>query len=550
MYKTNKLEKEVFRFWKSTSPLAAFSSGLKQYAGRIWIPTKENKRKALEQINRLLKKSKNDVVVKKFLQAERLGIRLEEPQDVPGSVMGALYTHFLIEGFVTKHLGSLADDCVALLHAQNHLLRKDWPAEIRILTLLACNGALGTVGVARKNVKNKRVQEKLDALSTALNEWRAHFVIDRIKKGSFDEVYPLLKKKAQGFRREKIYSRVLKTFYDYKESPREIEKKAVGWLEEELPLFKAITAKLAAKLECKTTVNDVEKQVKKKFHVSRTRLIKTIKEVRKVLEPIARQEWVRITPKYDVRIVETPDYLVPFMPTAAMTAFNNLTKKPYCVFFATTDPRGSPSDSLVDLCQTIIHEEYGHCVNFMNSYTGFLHELRLIEVLGSPMDVPITEGLSFHREFESLEYFRHLEHKYERSKAEKKFLKFINKYSDLETFTDALEFVVRKWRLVRFLRAISDSRVNSGKQKYPAFLEWAAKKTGLRKKLIYDQTFFFQENPGYSPNYSVFGQRLRELQAKALSKGVGRVEFNTFVESTGFPPRKVFEKQLKNKFKI
>ena len=158
--------------------------------------------------------------------------------------------------------------------------------------------------------------------------------------------------------------------------------------------------------------------------------------------------------------------------------------------------------------------------------------------------------LACHRVLEGSETFRHLEHEYRPDKVEKQLITLISAYTDLETFNDSLEYVVRKWRVFRFLRAISDSRVNTGKQRYAAFVDWAAKKTGLPRKLIYDQTFFFQENPGYSPGYSMFGQRLAGLQQKALAQGVSRVDFNTFVVSKGFAARKLFEKQLRQKFKL
>ena len=107
-----------------------------------------------------------------------------------------------------------------------------------------------------------------------------------------------------------------------------------------------------------------------------------------------------------------------------------------------------------------------------------------------------------------------------------------------------------KWRMVRFLRAVSDVRLNLEKQNFPQFIEWGHKKTGLSKKLVYDQTIHFQENPGYAPCYSMFGQKLRKLQAKAIRKGITQREFNTFVASSGFPARSLFEKKIKKKFKL
>jgi len=545
-----KIDNKIFSLWKKISPLGAFCSGLKQYAGKVWIPTKENEKKALTEIDKLLKKCKKDRKATKFLRSVRRGFLFEEPNDPPGAVMSYLYNHFLVEGFKENHIRKIADGCGKSLDVKKYLLKKDWPAEIKILGVLSCDGCFGVISTAKNNIKKESTKKKLDALAGKVKEWRNAMLVGKIKKGDFTEVFPLLKKYGKGFRREKIYPKLLKDYYDYPESAKEIESKALGWLEEDLPKFKAICAKLASKLNCKNNIPDIDVALKKKYNVPLKQLIRVIVETRRLLQDIAEESLVKITPKYDVRVVETPSYMVPFMPSGAMSPFGTLTKKPFCVYFATNDKRGSPNDCLPEIFQLTIHEEHGHCVNFMNSYTGYLGKLRLVEILGSSLDTPITEGLSFHREIELLEIFRHLEHEYMPSKAEKNVINFINKYSDLETFNDAMEYVVRKWRVGRFLRAISDSRVNSGKQNYAAFVEWANKKTGLPKKRIYDLTFTFFENPGYSPNYSIFGQRLAELQRKAMSKGISRVEFNTFVASKGFPARRIFEKQLKEEFKI
>jgi len=550
MYKATALDKQILAFEKKVSPLGMFASGLKQYAGKVWLPTKENERKALAEVDRLLKKAKNDIVAKKYLRAVRRGLLFEELHDYPSTVMNYFYEHFLIEGFVQKHINSIADGCLKILDIKKHLLKKDWPAEIKLLTVLACDGCIGVLATARQNINGPRVREKLDLIATKIKEWRAAAAVGRIRKGDFSEVFPLLKKHGKGFRREKFYPRLLKDFYDYPETAKDIEAKALSWLDAELPKFKAIVAKLASKLDCKPIPDAVEKVMDKKFAVPRKRLVQTILSMRKILQRVAELHWVQITPKYDVRVIETPKYLVPFMPTAAMSSFNTLTSKPFCVFFATTDPRGSPSTCLPELMQTIIHEEYGHCVNFMNSYKGLLKPLRLVEILGSTLDTPITEGLSFHREIEALQTFRHFEHEEHLSKEDRALVQLMERYADLETFTDCLEYVVRKWRVFRFLRAISDSRVNTGKQRYAGFVDWAAKKTGLPRKLIYDQTFFFQERPGYSPGYSMFGQQLAELQKKAFAKGIPRLDFNTFVASTGFPARKLFERQIKQHFRL
>ncbi len=545
-----KIDNKIFILWKKISPLSAFCSGLKQYAGKVWIPTRENEKKAVIEIDKLLKKCKKDRKAAKFLKSVRRGFMFEEPNDPPGSVMNYLYNHFLVEGFKENHIRSITDGCMKSLDVKKYLLKKDWPAEIKILAVLSCDGALGVIATAKNNVKKESSRKKLDALAEKIREWRKAVEVGKIRKGDFTDVFPLLKKFGRGFRREKLYPKLLNDYYDYPESAKEIEAKALGWLEDEMPKFRAVSAKLASKLNCSADIPGIDGALKKKYNVPLSKLIRVIVETRHLLQDVTEESLVKITPKYDVRVIETPKYMVPFMPSGAMSPFNTLTKKPFCVYFATTDKRGSPNDCLPEIFQLTIHEEHGHCVNFMNSYTGFLGKLRLVEILGSSLDTPITEGLSFHREIELLEIFRHFEHEYRQSRAEKNVIKFINNYSDLETFNDAMEFVVRKWRVGRFLRAISDSRVNSGKQKYADFVDWANKKTGLPKKRIFDLTFSFFENPGYSPNYSMFGQSLAELQRKAMSKGVSRVDFNTFVASKGFPARRIFEKQIRDEFKL
>ena len=92
--------------------------------------------------------------------------------------------------------------------------------------------------------------------------------------------------------------------------------------------------------------------------------------------------------------------------------------------------------------------------------------------------------------------------------------------------------------------------MNLEKQTFPEFIEWAHKKTNLSKKLIFHQTIHFQEHPGYAPSYSLFGQQLQKYQQQAIKKGISQKTFNTYVASRGFPARSIFEKNIKEKFKL
>jgi len=542
------VEKEVFAFWKETSPTSAFGSGLKEYAGQIWIPSHSNVKKALALIGQLEKKA--DAVEKKFLATMRRDLLIEEPQDPPGGLLSAFFTHLIIEGINEKHLLSLAEQSLNFLGVQEDLWERTWPVELQIFSAQECDGAKAIIETIKKKCKRKETKDALTAVQKRLAVWKEKTAHVKLKKNDFTETYPILKKKSIGLGRKKWYRAAIRDLYDYIETPEEIERLAVSWIEKELSGFKQIMKKLAKRYKCKPTVEDIDKALDKYQKIPAEKLLKIIAGLRKTLQKLADKEWVKITPKYDVRVIETPPYLVPFLPTAAMQTFNSLTNKPFCLFFATTDPKASPSSSLPDVAQTTIHEEYGHCVNFLNSYDGVVGKPRLIEIIGSSLDIPITEGISFFRELESIRTFEQMMHRGTHDKVERAVIKEIEKYVSFEEFVEGVFFVVMQWRMVRFLRAVSDVRLNLEKQTFPQFIEWAHKKTGLSRKLIFDQTFHFQENPGYAPCYSVFGQRLREMQKKAMKKGFSQKEFNTYVASIGFPARSIFEKRILSRFNL
>ena len=107
------------------------------------------------------------------------------------------------------------------------------------------------------------------------------------------------------------------------------------------------------------------------------------------------------------------------------------------------------------------------------------------------------------------------------------------------------EFVIWQWRITRFLRAIFDARINMGKQSVVDFVEWAHKETGLSKKMIYSQTFFFLSMVGYAPCYSMAGDMIKRLHDLATKNKISIIDFNTYASSLGFPIRKIFEERLK-----
>jgi hypothetical protein len=230
-----------------------------------------------------------------------------------------------------------------------------------------------------------------------------------------------------------------------------------------------------------------------------------------------------------------------------MSYFDNLTDKPFNIFFITTDDKRSPPINAADLFQMLIHEEYGHCVNFSNSATSFKAQPTLIEMLESTLHRGISDGISFHREWESLQLLNKLNNlnENELSQDQQQFINVIKELGELDQILLEIEFVVYQWRIIRFLRAIGDVRINMHKQSISEFVNWAHQETGLRKKTIFNQIFIFQGMVGYAPVYSIFGNSLRELQSEAVERGIHPRDFNTYASSLGFPPRPIFEERLR-----
>ena len=538
------MDKEVVELWKEVNPESAFCAGVKECVATLFVPSHQNITRVLKRMDQI----KGDPVVNAFVRAEKRSLLREEPQDAPDQIMGVFYTHLVKEGVNEKHVLALAEQSLNVLGVQQQLWESSWPVELQIFSAQSCDGAILLLETIKKECKQKETRDGLVAVQNRLKLWKENTCTTKLQGNDFAAIYPVLQKKSRGLGRVKEYSHILKDAYAYSESPEEIERLAVSWIDEELPLLKKILDRVAKRYKCSSTVEEINKALEKNQHVPLKNLVKTTKALREVLQGIAHDEWVEITSQYDVRVIETPKYLVPFLPTAAMQPFDGLTKKPFCVSFVTTDAKASPSTFLPALVQTLVHEEYGHCVNFMDSFTN--QENRVVEIMGSTLDTPITEGISFFREVESTRTFERMLKRGARTKQEKALVKLIEEFCPFDAFVDGMLFEVTQWRMVRFLRAVSDVRLNLEKQTFPEFIDWAHEKTGLSKKLIFDQTFHFQQNPGYAPCYSIFGQRLREFQKQAIKNGFSQVEFNTFVASSGFPARPIFEYRLKKKFDL
>jgi len=542
--KMTPVEKEILEVWKAAYPSAAYTQGFNGYAGKILVPSKKNLVNLKRQVRNLRKKT-SDKGHLKFLGSFYVDLEFFEPYVVPSAAIGAFFYHLVKEGIHVEHMKSLALlTCEALKQARMWLEKMEWSIEVRIVTTQKTNGLIGILNKLKGDAADVSLKRELDKVIGEAEEYKESFLVEGVEEGDFTEVFPILQKQGGDIGHKKIYPKILKTQYDYPETADEIEEKALKWMKIWQPRLIETTKKLAAKYGIDADVVKVEEEMNRRRNVPKAQTLDFVKNLRTVAQKVFNKHVVKITPKYDTRIIETPPFLISFIPSGATSSLNSATDKPFNLFFITTDEKRSPATSVPDLMQLILHEEYGHCVNFSNSATAFGAEPSPLNILDTALSLPISDGISFHREYEFVNLLKELVKRRNLDSDEKRMLEILRGDADDETMVLENEYVMLTWRMVRFLRAVFDVRVNMGKQTIAEFVKWGSKETGISQKKIYDQTFIFLSSVGYAPCYSMAGEALRELQELAKKNGKKVIDFNTYASAMGFPGRTIFEEKL------
>lgn len=543
------LDDQIFDFVKKVAPSGAYLMGFNDHAGKLFVPTKRNIDGALKHVRGLRSKAKTDLQ-KKVLDSLETTLMFDEPQPVLDDIVGAIFSHLVKEGVNDEHMLSLMDYASKAIDACfQRFSGKTIPVGVKALTLYRLDGALEILDTVRSESKSAQVREACYALKQKVSDYVKLFELPGWGKGEFPNVEKIFREMGSELGRERFYPTVLKKAYDYTESPEKLEEEAMGWIEDELPRFRKVTERLAKQLGCKPAPEEVENMINKRNNLDPKKLVGVTLEIRRVIQKLVNSELSGINKKYRTKVIETPPYLTGTIPTGAAQFFDTYTLKPFQIFFQTTDPKRDPDKSVAALINLLVHEEYGHCVHHSNSSVGYVGKLNPIQVLpGLATGAPITEGLSFNRELEFFELSKSLETKKRLTPAEKDYGRILEKYGGLKQINLELEFMTRRWRIVRFLRVVGDVWVNSGKKTLLDFVDWAHEHTGVPRSSVYYQLFPAHEGafPGYATAYAVVGQQIRAIERK-VREPKKRVKFSTYLCSIGFPPKSLYIKALEQK---
>lgn len=545
------LEREVFDIFGEVSPVEMYGLGLDEFQGKIFVMSRENIDRMLAKIAAVKKEcGKTDVVARKLLESIETTLIWDEPAAGISQVTNALSGYLIKEGFKPDHMAQMIDCSVVSLEGwMTALGEKNYPVGVRILAQYQVLGVLEVVDLVEKESKDPALTEKAQVLRRTVEKFKQKYAVAGFISGDFDEVKKILSDEGAALRREEFYHRALRYAFDYSESWKVLERKALKWLRDDLRPFKATTKKLAKKLGCPNDPEAVQKMLRERPGMHGKQTLETTNRIRPVIQKLVSESIAGINPGYNARVIETPPYLAPIIPTAAAQGFGGLTDKPSQIYFLTTDPKMSPPGGLADLVDTLVHEEYGHCLHFSNTAAQFEAKATIAELLPSLHTGTTSEGLSFQRELEFLDLMHRLAKKKpsQYTVAEAEFIRMLDEYGGFDQFLLEIDFGIYRFRLIRFLRVIGDTRINSGKQNLLDFLTWAEKTTKLAQRSIYYQLFPAHEGifPGYATCYAVVGQDIRAIQRRIKNDPRKLTKFNAYATSMGYPPRSIYLKRLR-----
>src|SRR3989441_7278355 len=361
------VESEIFEFFKEADPSGAYINGLKEYVGKIFIPSRKNLDKLSRRVEELRLKAENKSQLK-VLDSGSAWITLNEPHQAVESVLNAFFGYMIKEGIIDSHMKALTRNGIRAVQAATvEAAGRNWPTGLRLLALIRCNGLQEIIRTIKKETQDKQLKEGLDGLSEVTRKYASIFRVNGFKNQGFDEVYKIIKKQGADLGRKEIYAQALQRLWDYSETPGELEAKGLKYLDRELPKFQRMTARLAKQYGVQANAEKVCQAIKAKRAVKVNEVIPYLADLRKRVVKVANKSIVKVNPNYDAKVIETPSYLTAIFPSGGAFFFDTFTNKPQQLFICTTDPRRDPSTAPGELLNLLVHEEYGHCVHASNS---------------------------------------------------------------------------------------------------------------------------------------------------------------------------------------
>lgn len=418
----------------------------------------------------------------------------------------------------------------------------DFPALLRKECLDTAGYLEGTLAALRQ--QRPDVGDAIDAILAALIHYRDLFFVEGIDDPDFAVCWKVFAADdaARGPQRAAGYPDVLQRHYQLTRSAHDIDAIAEGWLELDLP----VTISLAERIVGLGLVGDIAPgpdwlervwdAVGRLFGVTVDEA--EIRKVDDACRDFGEAYIIGFDPEADrIEFAVTPDYLENLVTGGEDFAVDAL--DPASVYSQLYLTR-SKNTSLLTMINILVHEA-SHGYDFV---LGAKHAGSPLYNVDTALEVAMTEGMAFYREYQYWAAAADLLGRPELDAVQRAYLDLYvppkqaalpraAQQPEIGVLCAQLETWI--WRVVRYIRALCDTRVNGGRTTYTAFIEQMAQTTGLSRETLHGECATFMAMPGYAPCYAVGGAAYAMLQKQGIARGISEKDFNTTASRQGFP---------------
>jgi hypothetical protein len=406
-----------------------------------------------------------------------------------------------------------------------------WGQDFTILVRRECldtvtylQGTLTSLLAVRPDLKLK-----VEAIEKALAAYGALFAVPGLDASDFATYWPVFRAwdAVAGPAPARGYPACLQGYYQLTETAEQIETMAQAWLDLDLAVTTGLTQQIARLpfVAGEGSLQAIWDKVTAHYAVD---FSQWMDPVVKACNDYGARYIIAHTPEDRVDFTATPTYLVNLVTGGEDFAIDYLTPgAAYSQLYLTA----AKNTSLLTMINILVHEA-SHGFNFVLSAK---HAGSPLLNVNTALEVPMTEGMAYYREYQYWAAAQGLLGRTDLDDVQKAYLALYGKTpADQATGVLCAQLETYLWRVIRYVRALCDVRVNGGKMTYTDFIAWAAATTGLSEETLHGECFTFMASPGYAPCYAVGGVSYAALQKQGISRGVTERDFNTFASRQGF----------------
>jgi Bacterial protein of unknown function (DUF885) len=534
---------QIVGLWSDINPVVGYTSGHLSTLTTLFKQTADHLEAMRSRIQRLrgtlgtITDANLRVTADAVLTSLATQLELSRPSGAgpSGTGMGGVYAaadgvfYIVLKNdykapFVPRYLD-------AVLDAVQFETKRWWGQDFTILVRRECldtatymTGTLSSLVQVRPDLK-----AQADAILKALEDYKALFFVPGLDSNDFKTYWPIFCKwdAIAGPAAARGYPACLKNYYQLTESADQIEIMAQGWLDLDLPVTTEITQQVAVLpfVNGEGSLQAIWDKVSKQYAVD---FGKWMDRVVKACNDYGARYVIAHTKDDRVDFAATPSYLVNLVTGGEDFAVNYLSpKQAYSQLYLTT----AKNTSLLTMINILVHEA-SHGFNFVLSAKQAGSPLLN---LNTALEVPMTEGMAFYREYQYWAAAQNLVGRTGLNDVQKAYLSLYGDTPEAQrTGVLCAQLETYIWRVIRYVRALCDVRVNGGAMTYTSFIAWAAEATGLSEETLHGECFTFMASPGYAPCYAVGGVSYASLQKQGIPRGVTEIDFNTFASRQGF----------------